>query len=34
MVGVTERPEEDGCYVRFADGSYVFLWWGEMEAVS
>jgi hypothetical protein len=29
--GVTERPEAEGCYVRFPDGSYVYCWWSEIE---
>lgn len=31
--GVTYRPTEEGCYVRFDDGhgSYVFLFWDEMQ---
>ncbi len=28
--GVIERPEEDGCYVRFSDHSYVFTFWDEL----
>lgn len=32
--GTIERPEVDGCYVRFADNSYVWCWWPELEVVS
>ncbi len=32
--GVTYRPGDEGCYVRFDDGSYVFAFWDEMKATS
>lgn len=32
--GVTYRPSDEGTYVRFDDGSYVFAWWDELEPTS
>lgn len=32
--GVTYRPSEEGTYVRFDDGSHVFVWWDEIEEAS
>lgn len=31
--GVTFRPSDEGTYVRFKDGAYVFVWWDEIEVV-